>query len=55
LDYKTTVAFPEGLLQGNEEPTVNNESVDKLLTRRQVGRIFNPPLELSILAVMMAD
>jgi hypothetical protein len=31
------------------------ESVDKLLTRRQVGRIFNPPLELSILAVMMAD
>jgi hypothetical protein len=34
---------------------LSKKSVDKLLTRRQVGRIFNPPLELSILGVMMAD
>jgi hypothetical protein len=43
---------------------VNDESVDKLLTRRQVGWIFtrrgqacavNPPLELSILVVMIVD
>jgi hypothetical protein len=33
----------------------HSESVDKLLIRRQVGRIFNPPLELSISAVLMAD
>jgi hypothetical protein len=39
----------------NANANANAESVDKLLTRRQVGRIFNPPLELLILAVMMAD